>query len=260
MADAQEITAEESDSTQPAGELDELSSGEIRAVFVGRRSVAAQIATLFPADGAAAYAAALPGRALVVIPFTNQKSALRLIRTDPPHALLVELEPRPDSRLRFCSAVRGRLPALAILAVGAEASQAPSDFDGFVPLPLSRESIAQAIERVGRQAPGHILQRGPFQLNLATRTLHTPRGSRHMTPKQCALLEMLMRHHNQVVCRSDIMAAIWETSYLDDTRTLDVHIRWLRENIEQDPSSPLYLLTVRGQGYTFQAPEREALA
>ncbi len=90
---------------------------------------------------------------------------------------------------------------------------------------------------------------------MATRTLVTPRGSRHMTPKQCALLEMLMTHANQVVCRGDIMAAIWETSYLEDTRTLDVHMRWLRESIEPDPSSPLYLLTVRGQGYTFQTPD-----
>lgn len=260
MADAQEMVAEEGDSTQSAGDRGGLSSGEIRAVFVGRRSTAAQVEALFPARAGAAHVAAQPGSTLVVVPFTNQKSALRLIRTDPPRALLVELEPRPDSRMRFCSAVRSRLPALAIVAVGVDAPQASSGFDGFLPLPLSQESVSRAIEQIGTQVPGHILQRGPFQLNLATRTLYTPRGTRHMTPKQCALLEMLMQRHNEVVCRSDIMAAIWETSYLDDTRTLDVHIRWLRESIEQDPSSPLYLLTVRGQGYTFQAPERGALS
>ncbi|RIK33875.1 MAG: DNA-binding response regulator, partial [Chloroflexi bacterium] len=51
------------------------------------------------------------------------------------------------------------------------------------------------------------------------------------------------------VSRSEIMQAIWETSYMEDTRTLDVHIRWLRERIEPDPSNPVYLVTVRGQGY-----------
>ena len=45
------------------------------------------------------------------------------------------------------------------------------------------------------------------------------------------------------------MQLIWETSYLEDTRTLDVHVRWLRERIEPDPSSPIYLQTVRGVGY-----------
>jgi DNA-binding response OmpR family regulator len=70
-----------------------------------------------------------------------------------------------------------------------------------------------------------------------------------MTPKQCALLQMLMVHHGNVVERSNIMQAIWETSYLEDTRTLDVHIRWLRERIEPDPSNPVYLKTVRGVGY-----------
>lgn len=78
----------------------------------------------------------------------------------------------------------------------------------------------------------------------------SPKGERQMTPKQCALLEMLMRSE-QVVRRADIMQAIWETSYLEDTRTLDVHIHWLREMIEPEPASPIYLLTQRGVGYKF---------
>lgn len=261
MTDAQDNTAEEGGSTQVAGAPVGPSSQTIRAVFIGRRSTAAQVEALFPAvPDADPSVSGVPdvagGRRIVVVPFTNQKSALRWVRSAPPRVLLVELEPRPASRLRFCSAVRDRWPALAILAVGDEPPRDAFGFDGFVSLPLTAEKVARAFECLGEDASGHILQRGPFQLNVATRTLYTPRGSRHMTPKQCALLELLMRRHNEVVYRSDIMAAIWETSYLDDTRTLDVHIRWLRESIEADPSSPLYLLTVRGQGYTFQAPER----
>jgi DNA-binding response OmpR family regulator len=79
-----------------------------------------------------------------------------------------------------------------------------------------------------------------------------------MTPKQCALLELLMSHHNQILARSDIMAAIWNTSYLDDTRTLDVHIRWLRECIEPNPSKPIYLITERGVGYRLCLPQAGA--
>jgi DNA-binding response OmpR family regulator len=75
-----------------------------------------------------------------------------------------------------------------------------------------------------------------------------------MTPKQCALLQYLMLRSNEVVSRGEIMDAIWETNYLEDTRTLDVHIRWLRECIEPDPSQPVYLVTVRGAGYCLKIP------
>ena len=226
----------------------------IRAAFVGRRGIAAQLEAMLAGETADAPARETSD-AIALIALTSQKAALRLLRTDPPPVLLVEIDPRPDSRLRFCATARSRLPTLAILAVGVEPPRGSFAFDGFLPLPLSQEGVDRALERIRSRSTGHVLLRGPFRLDLATRTLDTPRGTRHLTPKQCALLELLMRRHDQVVHRREIMAAIWETSYLDDTRTLDVHIRWLRECIEPDPSSPLYLLTARGRGYTFQTPE-----
>jgi two-component system response regulator RegX3 len=65
-----------------------------------------------------------------------------------------------------------------------------------------------------------------------------------------------MRHSNRVVSRSDIMRTIWETSYLDDTRTLDVHVHWLRLMIEPDPAQPTLLVTRRGVGYQFVSAEK----
>jgi DNA-binding response OmpR family regulator len=62
---------------------------------------------------------------------------------------------------------------------------------------------------------------------------------------------MLMSRRGEVISRREIMETIWETTFLEDTRTLDVHIRWLREQIEHDPSNPQYILTVRGKGYSF---------
>jgi two-component system phosphate regulon response regulator PhoB len=64
-----------------------------------------------------------------------------------------------------------------------------------------------------------------------------------------------MVRRNEVVSRGEIMREIWQTNFLGDTRTLDVHIRWLREYIEIDPSSPKRLLTVRGKGYRFCTEE-----
>jgi len=72
-----------------------------------------------------------------------------------------------------------------------------------------------------------------------------------LNPKECKLLYLLLQHADQVTSRKEIMEVVWETSYLGDTRTLDVHVRWLREKIEVNPSRPRYLITVRGVGYQF---------
>jgi DNA-binding response OmpR family regulator len=66
-----------------------------------------------------------------------------------------------------------------------------------------------------------------------------------------------MQHPDDVLDRGTIMQEVWETNFLGDTRTLDVHIRWLREKLEKDPSHPQHIVTVRGVGYRFY-PEPQA--
>jgi DNA-binding response OmpR family regulator len=180
---------------------------------------------------------------------TNQKLALRQIRNQPPSIVLVELENKSGSRVRFCEMVRYRLPSAAILAVAPQIPDRMFLFDGFIKVPVTWQQVHATLYEINQHGANHLLQRGPLSLNLATRSVTTPKGEYAMTPKQCALLQMLLVHHGDVVKRSNIMQAIWETSYLEDTRTLDVHIRWLRERIEPDPSNPVYLKTVRGVGY-----------
>jgi two-component system phosphate regulon response regulator PhoB len=80
------------------------------------------------------------------------------------------------------------------------------------------------------------------------------RGERRLTPKLCRLLEELLRHPNEVVSRGQLMENVWHTTYVGDTRTLDVHIRWVREMIEKDPSRPEMLRTARGKGYIYRPP------
>lgn len=71
----------------------------------------------------------------------------------------------------------------------------------------------------------------------------------HLTPKETKLMLLLMRNVGKVVSRSELMQAVWNTEYLGDTRTLDVHICWLRQKIEDNPRIPELILTRRGQGY-----------
>lgn len=71
----------------------------------------------------------------------------------------------------------------------------------------------------------------------------------HLTPKETKLMVLLMENVGKVVSRSKLMQHVWNTEYLGDTRTLDVHICWLRQKIEDNPRIPEMILTRRGQGY-----------
>lgn len=75
------------------------------------------------------------------------------------------------------------------------------------------------------------------------------RGEFALTPKLALLLETFIKHPNELMTRPQLMQTVWMTNFIGDTRTLDVHIRWVRECIEDDPSRPRLLQTVRGKGY-----------
>ncbi|WP_431193540.1 response regulator transcription factor [Trichocoleus desertorum] len=70
-----------------------------------------------------------------------------------------------------------------------------------------------------------------------------------VSPKKFGLLEIFMKHPGQVRSREDLLEQVWGLDFMGDSKTVDVHIRWLREKIETDPSSSQYILTVRGFGY-----------
>ena len=109
--------------------------------------------------------------------------------------------------------------------------------------------------------PGNPDDPGPGSLQCGRLCLMTRNGEIYrdgeilsLAPKEFELLSTFMRHSGEVLPRSFLIREIWDTDYLGDTRMLDVHIRWLRRKIEDDPSAPTYLRTVRGVGYRFEAP------
>ena len=79
-------------------------------------------------------------------------------------------------------------------------------------------------------------------------------GEKRLTPKLVQLLQEFLRYPNETVSRRQLMQNVWKTDYVGDTRTLDVHIRWVRELIEENPASPKLLVTVRGEGYILNIP------
>jgi DNA-binding response OmpR family regulator len=90
---------------------------------------------------------------------------------------------------------------------------------------------------------------GSMTLDLENACLKKNGSLIHLTPKETKLMALLMKNVGKVVSRSELMQEVWNTEYLGDTRTLDVHICWLRQKIEENPRIPECILTRRGQGY-----------
>jgi len=88
-------------------------------------------------------------------------------------------------------------------------------------------------------------------LDLTRKEIRGCNGNNKLTPKECELLALFMSYPGRVLSRKLLMKEVWETDFLDDTRTLEVHICWLRKKIEEDPSKPQRLRTIRGVGYRF---------
>jgi len=90
---------------------------------------------------------------------------------------------------------------------------------------------------------------GPIKLDINNRLVSCNDKTTKLTPKLFAILKILIDHKGVVVHRNEIFTKIWDTDYLGDTRTLDVHISWLRNALEIDPSDPKLIETERGVGF-----------
>lgn len=94
-----------------------------------------------------------------------------------------------------------------------------------------------------------LIQVGDLILNMRKTTLSKGEETFHLTPKETKLLAVLMQNAGQVVSRDKIMKEVWYTDNQKNSRTLDVHIRWLRQKIEDNPRLPEYILTRKSKGY-----------
>ena len=93
---------------------------------------------------------------------------------------------------------------------------------------------------------------GPLRIDLAGRRVHCRGQDLDLQPKQFDLLTYLVRNRGTVLTRDQLLLNVWGYDYAGDTRTVDVHVRWLREKIEEDPANPRLIQTVRGVGYCFR--------
>ncbi len=121
--------------------------------------------------------------------------------------------------------------------------------------------IRAILRRTERQPSGssrEVLDAGSLRVDTSSRRAWRAGGELVLPQKEFDLLTCLMRNRGIALSRDLLLERVWGFDFLGDSRTVDVHIRWLREKIEEDPARPQYIQTVRGVGYRFEIPVCEA--
>ncbi len=119
----------------------------------------------------------------------------------------------------------------------------------FLRLPFTVQKLVNRLRTLENNSRKGLLERGDLVLNPDSRIAIYKNKEVRLTPRQCDLLGKMMQKPGEVLRREDLFKAVWETDYVEDTRTLDVHISWLRQALEDDPHHPELIKTIRGKGY-----------
>lgn len=172
------------------------------------------------------------------------------------HLIVLDANSMNTSGIRITSTLKNLFPNIPIIQIySTKDTIIKSDADVVVQGHISGRRLINSIERILHNANDDILNVGPFIMNVTRRILITHGKETQLTPKQAQLVETFLRNPGKTIERKYLMEHVWKTDYLGDTRTLDVHIRWIRKIIEDNSKKPRYLKTIRGIGYQLSLPE-----
>jgi len=133
--------------------------------------------------------------------------------------------------------------------------------DDYVAKPFSLGELLARVRAIMRRSDRRInalrevLDAGTIRLDTGSRRAWRDNVELNLSQKEFDLLACLMRNRGIALSRDVLLERVWGYDFLGDSRTVDVHIRWLREKVEPDPGKPTYIQTVRGIGYRFEAPD-----
>ncbi len=202
----------------------------------------------------AALAAPFGKKEFSVLAAHSGRQAIAQAKVHLPDAIVVDASsPRLNSK-RLCRTLRTETHAILIaLAINPNKSDQVGLVDLILPKTTTPKKLMQRVRNALESKPPRELRMASLTLDVERRRVTRGSKSHTLTPKEFELLKLFMDRCDEIVSRKALMKEIWDTDYLGDTRTLDVHIRWLREKIEDDASNPTRLITVRGQGYRLQS-------
>lgn len=191
------------------------------------------------------------------------EEALRLVNSFLPDVMILDLMLPGIDGLEVCQRVRESVPEILIIILTAKSQ----DSDKIIGLELGADDymvkpfnpfeliarIKAMLRRQGQLQRSHsVYLYGSLRLDIAANKLHKNDREVELTPTEFSLLKMFMENPGKALKRNEILNMVWGEDYFGDTKTLDVHIRRLREKIEDNPSEPEYIKTVWGSGYRWQ--------
>ncbi len=198
-----------------------------------------------------------------VLEAADGNAAIENFKKHSPDLILLDLMLPGISGNEVCRLIRleSQVPIIMITAKDTEIDKVVGleiGADDYVTKPYStRELLARmkAVLRRGAESPvseSGLLKAGPVVMDLDRHTVSVNGEPIQMPLKEFELLELLIENVNRVLTRGQIIDRVWGSNYFGDTKTLDVHVKRVRSKIEEDPSRPRHLITVRGLGYKFE--------
>jgi len=190
--------------------------------------------------------------------------ALERFRADRPDLVLLDLMLPEISGIDVCRIIRAEsaVPIIMLTARGSEVDKVVGlelGADDYVTKPFSLRELSARIRAVFRRgeqtaaagAPP-IVDLGRIQVDLAGHRILRDGQEIAVKPKVFELLAFLVRHQGQVVTRDQLLELVWGYDYAGETRTVDVHVHWLRAAVETEPAKPTLIQTIRGVGYVLR--------
>jgi DNA-binding response OmpR family regulator len=210
-------------------------------------------------------AEALEGEGYRVVTAADGREALEQFRSARPDMVLLDLMLPELSGVEVCRIIRAEsgIPIVMLTAKDSEVDKVVGlelGADDYVTKPFSLRELTARIRALfrrwerpadGNGAPATV-ELGRVRVDLAGHRLLRDGVALPVKPKAFELLAFLMRHPGQVFTRDQLLEHVWGYDFAGETRTVDVHIHWLRSQVEEDPGAPRYLHTVRGVGYVFR--------
>jgi two-component system, OmpR family, response regulator RegX3 len=194
----------------------------------------------------------------------NGAEGMKLFDAKNPDLVLLDLMLPEVSGTEVCKYIRTKsnIPIIMLTAKDTEIDKVVGlelGADDYITKPFSTRELLARIKAVLRRGgdfgidSAGAVEGGPIRMDVERHALTVNGEAVAMPLKEFELLEFLMRNSGRVLTRGQLMDRVWGSNYVGDGKTLDVHIKRIRSKIEPDPANPVYLTTVRGLGYRFEA-------
>jgi DNA-binding response OmpR family regulator len=207
--------------------------------------------------GTPSFAVALRQKGYIVNQASNVSGAVRIFQKSPHDIVVLDAASMQTSGVRLANRLREQIGDTPLILVAPDQSTLSPNgvVDEVLVQPLTARKLSN---RINRLAPGNdddVISLGPIDFDVALRRVRYKDRITRITPRCADTLKLFIERAGRLVRREEIMKRVWHTDYMGDTRTLDVHISWIRKAIEPDPSNPSFLKTIRGVGFRLDIPQ-----